>query len=847
MKRVLLIMALAVSVFCVNAQNNPWKRVNLTSTVSKGKDVFQKHFKPSAYVTFQLNEAALKATLRKAPTEKTSSASTSSLVISVPNSKGQIERFRVVEAPSMEAGLAAAHPNIKSYSGQGVNNPGSRIRFDISPLGFHASIMSADRKTFYVSCVDKASKSYIVYEREILDAKKYNFDCLLDESVNTEIQGKRFSGITDKNANTNTLRIYKLALNLTGEFSRAVLADVAPGTDTSTVALKKAIVLSLANSITTEANTYFENEMNLRLVLINTETSIIYLDPATDPFSTWTTSFVTTTWNTETQTNCTNVIGTVNYDIGHMLTYNTEKNNGNAGCIGCVCKTPSGSIGKGRGWNMYGEYQGYYFVVDYWTHEMGHQFGGNHTFSHNYEGSGVQIEPGSGTTIMAYAGITGATDVQSHSDPFFHSKTIQQITDYIQTGTGNTCGTTLALTNSLPTANGGSDYTIPKSTPFTLTGSSTDADGADVPTYSWEQIDSYVSGGTSNTYPTATSTTGPMFRFFPPVTSLSRTFPRLQVILDSNNTGKWEVLPSVARSLNFRFIVRDNHNGMSANESDDVLVTVGSAGPFAVTAPNTAVSLTAGSSQTITWSVNSTNTATYATNVKLSMSIDGGQTFPYVLAASTPNDGTETITVPNVASGACRVKVEAVGNIFFDISNVNFAVGACGTPIGLTASSVTATSATVSWTAVTGATSYDVDYRVIGAGSWTTGVAATASTSLNLTGLTQGTDYEFRVKTNCSFNNGQFTSIPFTTLCSVAPTGLSASAITNSTATLNWSAASGAASYKVDYKLTTESIWVRATNATTATSINIFNLIPGKTYDYRVRSNCASLLSYSGY
>jgi hypothetical protein len=593
--------------------------------------------------------------------------------------------------------------------------------------------MSADRKTFYISVVDRASKSYIVYERELLNAKKYGFDCLLDETLNSEVQGSSAKGrITDKNANTNTLRIYRLALNLAGEFSRAILADVAPGTDTSTDVLKKGIVLSLANSITTEANSYFENEMHLRLVLISNETSIIYLDPATDPFSTWTPSFVTTNWNTQTQNNCTSVIGTPNYDIGHMLTYNTEKNNGNAGCIGCVCKDPAvygASNGKGRGWNMYGEYQGYYLVVDYWTHEMGHQFGGNHTFTHNDEGSSVQIEPGSGTTIMAYAGITGATDVQMHSDPFFHSKSIEQITDYIQTGTGNTCGSTLALTNNLPTANAGSDYTVPKSTPFLLTGTSTDADGsADVSTYNWEQIDDFTTG--SNTYPTATSTTGPMFRFFPPVTSLSRSFPRLEVILDSNNTGKWEVLPSVARTMNFRFIVRDNHSGISANVSDDAAVTVGSAGPFLVTAPNTAVSLSAGSAQTVTWSVNSTNTATYATNVKISLSIDGGQTFPYVLAASTPNDGTESITVPNVTSGACRVKVEAIGNIFFDISNVNFAIGACGTPIGLTASSIAANTATVSWTAVTNATSYDVDYRVVGASSWTTGVAATTSTSL---------------------------------------------------------------------------------------------------------------------
>lgn len=817
---------------------NPWKQVSLTSSVSKGKDVFKNHFKPSAYVSFQLDEAAMRNQLRNVPNEKRASSSKSSAIIYVPNSSGQLERFRVVEAPSMEPALAKQFPDIKSYAGQGVDHPESRIRFDMSPMGFNASIMSADRKTYYISVVDRASKSYIVYDRELRDPKKYGFDCTLDAAINSEVQGTaKSNGLTDKNNNQNILRTFRLALCLTGEYSRAVLADVAPGTDTSTDALKKAIILAIANSNTTQANAVFENECGIRLQLISNETTIIYLDPATDPFSTWTPSFTTTTWNTETQTAITNAIGTANYDVGHMLTYNTEKNNGNAGCIGCVCVTPSGSTGKGRGWNMYREYQGDYLIIDYWTHELGHQFGGNHTFTHSNEGTIAQVEPGSASTIMGYAGITGATDVQMHSDAYYHAISIQQITDNIQTG-NSTCGAQTSLTNNKPTANAGSDYTVPKSTPFVLTGTSTDADASDVRTYCWEQMDKYTTG--SNTYPTATSTTGPMFRSFSPVTSLSRSFPRLQVVLDSSNTGKWEVLPSVTRTMNFRFTVRDNHAGGSANESDDMVVTIGSAGPFAVTAPNTAVSIAAGSSQTITWSVNSTNTATYATNVKISMSIDGGQTFPYVLAASTPNDGTETLTVPNVTSGACRIKIEAIGNIFYDISNVNFYVGACGTPIGLKASSITNSTASLSWTAVSGATSYDVDYRVSPSGAWTNAATATTSTSVSVSGLTHGTLYDFRVKTNCALNNGAYATAQFTTLCSPAPTGLTTTNITNSTATISWNAVADAASYKVEYILSTESIWVRAANATTATSLNISNLLASKIYKFRVRVNCAS-------
>ncbi|MEI2748396.1 MAG: hypothetical protein V9E88_06540 [Ferruginibacter sp.] len=175
---------------------------------------------------------------------------------------------------------------------------------------------------------------------------------------------------------------------------------------------------------------------------------------------------------------------------------------------------------------------------------------------------------------------------------------------------------------------------------------------ADVLTYTWEQINT---GTSTSTIPSATRTTGPAFRSRNNGTNPTRTFPILASILDGTNTNKWEVLPSVARTLNFRVTVKDNHVGGGNNQTADATVTVSSAsGPFAVSAPNTAVSWAGGSTQTITWSVASTTAAPVScANVKISLSTDGGQTFPTVLIASTPNDGTQALSYSKHAYYYC--------------------------------------------------------------------------------------------------------------------------------------------------------------------------------------------------
>jgi hypothetical protein len=832
MRKLLMMALVLLTGAAATAQQSRWQPV---SESQAGNNLFASRYKPQAFKLFQLAKTGMMADLALAPSEKNVTAAQSTHIISVPNANGALEKFSIADAPVMEPALAARYPNIKSYSGVGVDNPAARIRFSMSPEGFQGMIMVTGQSTTYISQV---SDYYMVYSRSDADDREGGFKCSTPEIINPVTTNLTTNDVL-RNADDSRLRTYRLALCASGEYSQFWLN----GTET-TDAERKAKVLAALNNAVTRTNGIYERDFSVRLVLIANQDAIIYLNASTDPFTT------VSNWNTQTQTTCTNVIGNANYDVGHAITFVAAPGNGNAGCIGCVCTAGS----KGSGWTGYYDFASDFFVVDYLTHEIGHQFGGNHTHSYqaSSEGTGVQVEPGSGSTIMGYAGITGATtDVQPHSDDYFHAKSIEQITNYVKSTSGN-CAVTTLTGNNIPTAAAGVDYVIPRSTPFTLTGTGSDADAGDVLSYCWEQIDSRATG--YSTVPSATATAGAQFRSYLPVTNGSRTFPAIASVLGGTNTNKWEVLPSVARTLNFRFTVRDNRAGGAGNRSDDMILTInGTAGPFAVTAPNTTVSWEGNSAQTITWSVNGTTAAPVScANVKISLSTDGGTTYT-TLTASTPNDGSEVLTIPNTPSTTCRVKVEAVGNIFFDISNTNFTITAgngCGSATGLAASSITNTSATVSWAAVSGASSYDVDYKDAASATWINAATATTSLSVALSGLTQGTLYDYRVRANCTGGSSAFTQAQFTTTAPATcntPTGLTSSGITATGATVSWAAVSGAASYDVDYKLTSSATWTSAAAATTSTSVAVSGLTASAVYDWRVRANCTAVGLSSAY
>lgn len=826
MKKLLMSVALLaiVSLSFAASEETIWKNTEKKSSAV----VVANKTQLTNFRLFELNISTLKDLLVTAPVR--SSSARSNVIVSFPDGDGAMQRFSVYESSNMDPALAARYPDIKSYYGKGVDDPSAVIYFSVSPLGLQTMQINADKPAIFIEPYTTDLSSYAVYKKSDKAGALSTFECkVIDDARHTINSG---GALLRPNADDGFLRTYRLAMSVTGEYTVYF-----GGT--------KALALAAINNTMTRVNGVFEIDCGIHMNLIANTDLVIYTSASTDPYSNASTG-AGGAWNQQLQTTLTNNIGSANYDIGHL--FGASGGGGNAGCIGCVCKNPTTSVplGKGSGFTSPGDGipQGDNFDIDYVIHEMGHQFGANHTFTFSNEGTGAQMEPGSGSTIMGYAGITSA-DVQPHSDALFHAISIQQITNYIKT---TTCQTNTATGNAIPTANAGADYTIPKSTPFMLTGTGSDANG-DALTYIWEEMDN----GSSSTAPSATKTTGPNFRSYSQSTNPTRYFPKLSSTIAGSTTTAGteltvEALSSVARTLNFRFTVRDNHTGGPANNSDDMVVTVNStAGPFAVTAPNTAVSWAAGSTQTVTWNVAGTTANNVnAANVDILLSTDGGNTYPVTVLAGTPNDGTQAITVPNNASTQCRMMVKGSNHIFFDISNTNFTITgqvvdtqAPTTPTSLTASGTTQTTTNLSWTASTdnvGVTGYDV-YKDA------TLIATVATTSYNVTGLNAGTAYAFTVKAkdaagnvSAASNTANVTTLSPDTQAPSDPTNLGASGTTQTTTNLSWTASTDNISV-AGYDVYKDAALI-ATVATT--SYNVTGLTAGTTYNFYVTAKDAA-------
>ncbi len=768
---------------------------------------------------FDLDVNALKSNLVSSPTRSAMSKS-SAVVLSLPNAEGQMEQFRIYENSNMDPALAARYPEIKSYIGIGVDNPTLTAYFSVSPLGFKSMVLGADRSAVFIEPISQDLTTYSVYKKSDKAQSLTAFECKVIDAVSPKV-----SQLTARpNADDATLRTFRLAMSVTGEY-------------TTYFGGTKALALAAINNTMTRVNGVFEKDFAAHMNLIANTDLVIYTSASTDPYSAASTG-AGGAWNNELQTTLTSVIGDANYDIGHL--FGATGGGGNAGCIGCICTT-----GKGSGFTSPadGIPSGDNFDIDYVAHEMGHQFGANHTFTHSNEGTGVQMEPGSGSTIMGYAGIT-SLDVQPHSDAYFHAISVQQVTNNIK---AKTCSVNTATGNAIPTASAGLDFTIPKSTPFMLTGVGTDANG-DVLTYNWEQMDSQ----TTSAAPSATKTTGVDFRSYNSSTSPTRYFPKMSSVLTGATTTAGseltvEALPSVARTMNFRLTVRDNRAGGSGNNSDDMIVTVNAtAGPFSVTTPNTAVSYAGGSAQTITWAVaGTTANGVNCANVDILLSTDAGVTWSTLLAA-TPNDGTEAVTIPNTPGTTNRIMVKGTNHIFFDVSNTNFTITSGSTDTvaptapTLTASGTTQTTTNLSWSGATdnvAVTAYDV-YK------GTTLLGSTASTTYAVSGLTASTAYSFTVKAKDAAGNASVASnaVSVTTLAPVvdttAPTAptLSASGTTATTTNLSWSGATdnvAVTGYDV-YKGTT------LLGSTTSTTYAVTGLTAATTYSFTVKAKDAA-------
>jgi len=659
--RLLYLLLLAAAPFLLAAQNQkpttpnpqPFTDIAERDLPTGG----ERRIVPQHYRAVRLDVEGVRAFFQKTPTENTTR--TAQLpVLTLPMPDGSTARFHIAESPVMEASLQQKYADIRCYIGQGIDDPTATLACDFTPWGFHAMILSDHTGTVFIDPYAHGDREhYSVYFKKDYRraASAAPFVCTADdEEYLTEIKAGKHQN-ADFQGDCR-LRTYRLALACTIEY-----ANFHGNT--------KPLVMAAFNTTMNRVNAVYRREVSVAMQLVAKNDTLIFLSPNTDPY----TNNNGSTMLGQNRTTCNTRIGTANYDIGHVF----STGGGGIASLGSVC-------GNNKAQGVTGSDQpiGDPFDIDYVAHEMGHQFGGPHTFNGSAgscsgnANAATAVEPGSGSTIMAYAGICGSQNVQSNSDDYFHASSLQSIGNFITTGTGNGCAVKITTGNNAPTVSAGPDYTIPKSTPFYLTATGNDIDG-DTLTYCWEQMDA----GTATIPPASTNTVGPMFRSFKPTASPIRYFPRLSD-LNGNVNYAWEELPSVARTMRFRATVRDNNFGSGCTEEDDMTVTVSAAaGPLQVTAPNTNITWTVGETRTVTWNVAGTDLAPInCANVRLLLSTNGGLTYPVELAASVPNNGSADVVVPNNVSPLCRVKVESIGNIFYDISNANFRIQQPTTP-----------------------------------------------------------------------------------------------------------------------------------------------------------------------
>lgn len=612
---------------------------------------------PDAYRTVWLDRAGMAGVLATAPLEEVPFETRDGLPLSLPTPDGGFMAFRVIEAPVMAPELQARYPEIRSYYARAIDHPGTVARISMTPDGFRALVLGDE--TFLIDPLQRGDAvHHMVYARaDYTPDPDRVFNAFHDEHVIDDGEDTHPRRIGEaQRQNGAVLRTYRTAVAATGEYTAFHGGTVAAG-------------LAAINVTMTRVNGVYERDFSVRMVLVANNDLIVYTDAATDPYS----NFSGSTMLGQNQTNLDAVIGSANYDIGHVF----STGGGGLARLGVVCRNGL----KAQGVTGLPSPTNDVFHIDYVAHEIGHQFRANHTFNGNAglcggfnRNASTAYEPGSGSTIMAYAGICGVQNLQPNSDDYFHTISLSEVIDYITTGSGSTCGTITATYNAPPVVTSPHDgLAIPVNTPFFLSGSATDDGPAESLRYAWEQFDLGPAGPPAGVG--AWAGRAPHFRSLPPVAEPIRYFPAFDRVLANQQPAVGEGYPLAGQSLTFRLTARDNAGGIGDTQ---VSISVdANAGPFVVTYPNVAgLSFDAASLLVVTWNVAGTNANNVnAQFVDILYSGDNGSSFGTILAAGTPNTGSATVTLPNAPTdgeAVGRIMIVGSNHIFYDVNDHPF-------------------------------------------------------------------------------------------------------------------------------------------------------------------------------